>query len=71
MYLCELAMDFCREALKPGGSLVVKVFQGEGFEPFLRDLRARFDKVTSRKPNASRAKSRETYLVARGFRGAD
>jgi len=69
MYLCELALDFCREMLKPGGCMVVKVFQGEGFETFLKDVRSRFDKVVSRKPDASRAKSREIYLVARGFRG--
>jgi 23S rRNA (uridine2552-2'-O)-methyltransferase len=63
-----LALDFCREMLKPGGGLVVKVFQGEGFEQYLRDLRAAFDRVVSRKPRASRAKSREVYLVATGFR---
>jgi 23S rRNA (uridine2552-2'-O)-methyltransferase len=71
IYLCELALDFCREMLKPGGALVVKVFQGEGFEPYLKEMRARFDKVVSRKPDASRAKSREIYLVARGYRGAE
>ncbi len=71
IYLCELALDFCREMLQPGGSMVVKVFQGEGFEQFLKEVRSRFDKVVSRKPDASRAKSREIYLVARGFRASD
>jgi 23S rRNA (uridine2552-2'-O)-methyltransferase len=47
--------------------MLVKVFQGEGFEQYLKDVRSRFDKVVSRKPDASRAKSREVYLVARGF----
>jgi 23S rRNA (uridine2552-2'-O)-methyltransferase len=69
MYLCELALAFCRELLKPGGSLVVKSFQGEGFDAYLRELRAVFRRVVSRKPRASRAQSREMYLVAQGFRG--
>ncbi len=68
MYLCELALDFAREALKPGGGLVVKAFQGEGFDPWLIELRRAFAQVKSRKPKASRAKSRELYLVARGLR---
>lgn len=68
IYLCELALDFCRDALAPGGSLVVKAFMGEGFEPLLRDMRGAFERVASRKPKASRAKSREVYLVARGHR---
>lgn len=67
MYLCELALDFAAQVLKPGGGLVVKVFQGEGFDQFMRDLRSRFNKVVTRKPKASRPKSREVYLVATGF----
>lgn len=67
IYLCELALDFCREMLKPGGNLVVKVFQGEGFDLYLRELRKGFLRVSSRKPKASRPKSRELYLVARGY----
>lgn len=67
MYLCELALDFCREMLKPGGAFAVKVFQGEGFDDYLRDLRGSFQRVVSRKPKASRAKSREMYLVAQGY----
>jgi 23S rRNA (uridine2552-2'-O)-methyltransferase len=68
IYLCELALDLCREVLKPGGTLVVKVFQGVGFDSYLGDLRAVFRRVASRKPKASRAESREIYLVAQGFR---
>ena len=69
MYLCELALDFAREVLKPGGGIVVKLFQGEGFDQYIRDLRANFTKVVTRKPKASRPKSREVYLVATGFKG--
>jgi 23S rRNA (uridine2552-2'-O)-methyltransferase len=68
MYLCELALDFAKEVLKPGGGLVVKVFQGEGFDQYVRDLRAAFGKVVTRKPKASRPKSREVYLVAGNFK---
>ena len=67
MYLCDLALDLAREVLKPGGGLVVKVFQGEGFDQYLRDLRGAFGKVTTRKPKASRPRSREVYLVARNY----
>jgi 23S rRNA (uridine2552-2'-O)-methyltransferase len=69
MYLCELALDFARDCLKPGGGMAVKVFQGEGFDQYMRDLRAAFNKVVTRKPKASRPKSREVYLVATGFKG--
>lgn len=67
MYLCELALDFARQVLAPGGGLVVKVFQGEGFDAYVRDLRACFGKVVTRKPKASRPHSREVYLVAAGY----
>ena len=67
MYLCELALDFAREVLRPGGGLLVKVFQGEGFDQYLQELRSAFGKVVSRKPKASRSKSREIYLVAGNF----
>jgi len=67
IYLCELALDFARQLLKPGGCLVVKTFQGEGFDDYLHELRRRFTKVTIRKPKSSRSKSRELYLVAKGF----
>jgi 23S rRNA (uridine2552-2'-O)-methyltransferase len=68
MLLVDLAVDFAGRVLKPGGTLVVKVFQGEGFDEALRDLRSRFKTVICRKPEASRSQSRETYFVAKGFR---
>jgi len=67
MYLCELALDLARQVLKPGGSLVVKTFQGEGFEAFHKQMRVSFKRVVSRKPKSSRARSRELYLVATGY----
>ncbi|VAX09163.1 23S rRNA (uridine(2552)-2'-O)-methyltransferase [hydrothermal vent metagenome] len=67
MYLCELALDFARQVLRPSGGLVVKVFQGEGFDQYMKDLRACFKQVVTRKPSASRAKSREVYLVAQSY----
>jgi 23S rRNA (uridine2552-2'-O)-methyltransferase len=66
MYLAELAMDFADQALKPGGDLLMKVFQGEGFDELHRALRERYGKVITRKPKASRPRSREVYLLARG-----
>lgn len=68
MYLVELALDMARRVLRPGGGFVAKVFQGEGFDQFLKDLRTSFSSVNTRKPAASRARSREVYLVCRGFR---
>jgi len=68
MYLCELALDFARQQLRSGGGLVVKVFHGEGFDDFIRDARTSFDRVVTRKPKASRPKSREVYMVATGFK---
>jgi 23S rRNA (uridine2552-2'-O)-methyltransferase len=67
IYLCELALALTREVLKPGGSLVVKAFQGEGFDALLKDLRGSFRRVASRKPKSSRSRSRELYLVATGY----
>ena len=67
MYLVELAMDMARRVLKPGGSFVCKVFQGEGFDEFVRDARNSFERVRVIKPKASRSGSREVYLVARNF----
>jgi 23S rRNA (uridine2552-2'-O)-methyltransferase len=69
LHLCELALEFAKGHLKPGGSFLVKVFQGEGFEDFLKQMRATFGSVTIRKPKASRARSREVYLLARSLRG--
>lgn len=68
MYLCELALQFAIEHLKPEGYLIAKVFQGEGFEEFLAQVRQHFARVAMRKPKASRPKSREMYLVAGGFK---
>ncbi len=68
MYLVELALDMCRDVLKENGSFVVKVFNGEGSEDFLRNVRKLFRQVKVRKPDASRARSREVYYVATGFR---
>lgn len=68
MYLVELALDFARQTLRPGGDFLVKVFQGEGFDALLKDLRANFSSVATRKPKASRARSAELYLLARNFR---
>ena len=67
MYLVELALDMARRVLKPGGSFVCKVFQGAGFDEFLRDVRNSFERVKVMKPKASRPGSREVYLVARNF----
>ena len=69
MYLVELALHLAGELLAPGGTFVAKVFQGEGFEELLRATRAQFAKVHTRKPQASRPRSREVYLVAREFQG--
>jgi len=66
MYLVELAVDFADRVLKPGGDLLVKVFQGEGFDELVKDLRRRYSKVLIRKPKASRPRSREVYALARG-----
>lgn len=66
--LAELALDFAVRWLKPEGAFVVKVFQGSGFEDYLKQVRATFGKVAIRKPEASRDESRENFLVARGLK---
>jgi len=71
MYLAELALDFCHRRLKNGGNFLVKVFQGAGFDEFFADLKKNFASVVSRKPKASRARSNEIYLLAKGYRRAD
>ena len=68
MYLVELALDMARQVLKPIGAFVAKVFQGEGFDAYVADLRTSFSKVVVRKPKASRPRSREVYVVGKGFR---
>lgn len=67
MYLVELALDFAKMHLAPGGDFLVKVFQGRSFHPFLLELRQRFRTVKVRKPPASRQRSSELYLLARDF----
>ena len=71
MHLAELALDFAVNHLKPGGTLLVKVFQGAGFHEFLPTMRARFGKVVTRKPEASRGRSNELYVLGRDFSGGD
>ena len=68
--LAELALDFADKALKPGGDLLLKTFQGVGFSELHAQMRRRFGKLMSRKPQASRAESREIYLLGKGFKGA-
>ena len=63
MHLCELALDFAAQHLKPGGAFLVKVFQGAGFDEYYRSLRNHFGKVVTRKPKASRDRSSEVYLL--------
>jgi len=69
MYLVELALDMAKQTLKPNGAFVAKVFQGEGFDDLLSEMRKVFTKVYSRKPDASRARSREIYQIGIGFKG--
>lgn len=64
MYLVELAVEFADQVLKPGGWFISKVFQGEGFDELIRQLRQKYEKVKVRKPKASRPRSREVYVVA-------
>ena len=70
IYLVELALDMARRVLKPKGDFVAKVFQGAGSEAYLKELRRSFEKLLIRKPAASRPRSREVYVVAKGFKGA-
>jgi 23S rRNA (uridine2552-2'-O)-methyltransferase len=68
IYLCELALDFAVQRLRPGGAFLVKLFQGEGSEAFLKLVRNRFKTVQVRKPKASRPRSPEVYVLARDHR---
>jgi 23S rRNA (uridine2552-2'-O)-methyltransferase len=68
MYLVELALDFAVNNLSKQGCFLVKVFQGEGFDEFLKAMRDSFNKVVTRKPGASRSRSREVYLLGRGLK---
>jgi 23S rRNA (uridine2552-2'-O)-methyltransferase len=69
MYLVELALDMARQVLKTKGDFVAKVFQGAGSEAYVKALRRSFEKLLIRKPAASRPRSREVYVVAKGFKG--
>jgi len=68
MYLVELALELCKEVLRPGGDFVCKLFQGEGTDEYIAAARASFKRVKATKPKASRSGSREVYLVARNYR---
>jgi 23S rRNA (uridine2552-2'-O)-methyltransferase len=67
IYLAELAFDFGAKMLKPGGALFMKLFHGAGFDDLVKQTRLKFDRVMIRKPQASRSRSRETYLLAKGY----
>lgn len=68
MYLVELALDMARSVLKPKGDFVAKVFHGEGYDDYIKEVRTSFHKVVIRKPDASRPRSREVYVVGKGFK---
>jgi 23S rRNA (uridine2552-2'-O)-methyltransferase len=69
IYLVELALDMARNVLKPNGNFCAKVFQGVGYEAYVKEVRQSFQKVVIRKPEASRKRSREVYVVGKGFKG--
>ncbi len=68
MYLVELAVSFAQNHLKEGGCFLTKLFQGEGFDALLRELRSQYTSVATRKPKASRGRSPELYILAKGFK---
>lgn len=68
MHLAELALEFATQHLKSGGAFVVKVFQGEGFDDYVREMRVHFEKVAVRKPKASRDRSAEVYMLGKGLK---
>jgi len=69
LYLVELALDFAQQTLASDGKFLVKVFQGAGFDAYLKSVKASFKQVKIRKPKASRARSKEVYILAQGFKG--
>lgn len=69
IYLVELALDMARNVLKPNGNFCAKVFQGVGYEAYVKAVRQSFQKVVIRKPDASRKRSREVYVIGKGFKG--
>ena len=68
MYLVELALDMASQVLKPNGVFLAKVFQGEGFDALVKEMRSQYKQVITRKPAASRARSKEVYLLGKGFK---
>lgn len=68
MYLADLALEFAKEHLRPGGTFLVKVFQGAEFQDYMKQMRSLFTKVVTRKPDASRARSSEVYLLGVGLK---
>jgi 23S rRNA (uridine2552-2'-O)-methyltransferase len=68
MYLCELALEFACNYLKPNGQFLVKVFQGDGFQEYVKLMRDSFEQVLTRKPKASRDRSSEVYLLCKNLR---
>ena len=69
MYLIELALDMAVNTLSPGGNFLVKVFQGEGFQEYRQQMQLHFKTLVTRKPESSRARSKELYLLGKGFKG--
>jgi len=69
MYMAELALDLSQQVLKPEGGLLVKLFQGEGFDGYIKQMREQYSRVVVRKPKASRPRSKEVYGLATGFKG--
>ena len=70
IYFLELALDTVRLSLKPGSTFIAKMFQGQGSDEYLKELRKSFQKVSIRKPKASRAESREVYIIAKDYKGS-
>lgn len=70
MHLADLALDFSKQVLSPSGAFVTKVFQGEGIEAYRSDIKQSFTRLIARKPAASRARSKELYLIGKGFKGS-
>lgn len=68
LYLAELALDTAKQVLSQGGTFLVKVFQGEGYEQYFKEVSQNFGKVSVRKPKASRPRSNEVYILAKGFK---
>lgn len=71
MYLCELALDTAKTVLTKNGNFLVKIFQGEGFEAYFKDVQQAFNSVVIRKPKASRPRSNEVYILAKGFKNSN